>query len=57
MKQREIVSASEFDAVAEDFGKEERKRFGQDGFATVVDRIARFEREIGIHELAEVTAQ
>jgi hypothetical protein len=54
---REVVSANEFDAMAEDFETEERKRFGQDGFATMVDRVTRLERAIGINDLARVTAQ
>ena len=55
-KLREIVSRNEFDAMAEDFEKDERRGFGEDGFAAMVDRVARLEQEIGIHDLARATA-
>ncbi len=56
-KLRDVVSANEFDAMAEDFEMEEHTRFGQDGFATMVDRVRGFERAMGIDDLARVTAQ
>jgi hypothetical protein len=36
---------------------EERKRFGQDGFAAMVERVTGFQRAMGIDDLAQVTAQ
>jgi hypothetical protein len=54
---RDVVSANEFDAMAEDFGAKKRKRFGEDGFTNMVDRVRRFERAMGIDEPARVTAQ
>jgi hemerythrin-like domain-containing protein len=52
---RELVSANEFDAIAEQFEHDERERFGQDGFEKVVDRVARLERMIGINDLSQFT--
>jgi hemerythrin-like domain-containing protein len=54
-KLRSLVSANEFDAMAEDFENEERRKFGQDGFEMMVDRVARLEKAIDIHDLAKVT--
>jgi hemerythrin-like domain-containing protein len=54
-KLRGIVSANEFDAIAEQFEHEERERFGEDGFEKMVDRVARLERMIGINDLNQFT--
>ena len=52
---RELVTANEFDAIAEQFEHDERERFGEDGFEKVVDRVARLERMIGINDLNQFT--
>lgn len=52
---RELVSANEFDAIAEQFEHDERERFCEDGFEKVVDRVARLERMIGINDLNQFT--
>lgn len=54
-KLRAIVSPHEFDALAEDFERDERRRFGDDGFERYVARVAMLERELGIHDLARFT--
>jgi hemerythrin-like domain-containing protein len=54
-KLRELVSANEYDAMAEDFEKQEKQKFGDDGFEKMVDRVARIEQTIGIHDLARFT--
>jgi hemerythrin-like domain-containing protein len=54
-KLRSVVSANEFDAMADDFEKDEHRRFGEDGFETMVDRVAGLERALGIYELARFT--
>lgn len=54
-KLRSIVSANEFDSMAEDFEKDEHQKFGQDGFELMVDRVARLERAIGINDLSKFT--
>ena len=42
-KLRELVSAHEYDAMAEDFEKKEHQLFGDDGFEKMVDRVAKLE--------------
>jgi hemerythrin-like domain-containing protein len=54
-KLRVVVSANEFDAMAEDFEKDERRKFGEDGFEMMVDRVAALERALGIYDLAKFT--
>jgi hemerythrin-like domain-containing protein len=52
---RKVVSASEFDAMAEEFERKERELFGDDGFEKVVARVAALERAIGIDDLDRFT--
>ncbi len=54
-KLREVVSANEFDAMAEDFERDEHRRFGQDGFELYVEKVANLERQVGIYDLAKFT--
>jgi hemerythrin-like domain-containing protein len=54
-KLRAVVSAHEFAAMAEDFERDERRKFGQDGFAMMVQRVADLERAIGIDDLSKFT--
>jgi hemerythrin-like domain-containing protein len=54
-KLRSVVSANEFAAMAEDFEKDERRKFGEDGFETMVARVANLEKAIDIDNLAKVT--
>jgi hemerythrin-like domain-containing protein len=52
---RSVVSAHEYDAMAEDFEKKEHQLFGEDGFEKMVQRVADLERAIGINDLAQFT--
>jgi hemerythrin-like domain-containing protein len=54
-KLRDVVSANEFDAMADDFEKDEQKKFGQDGFESMVHKVAGLERTLGINDLAKFT--
>lgn len=54
-KLRSIVSPHEFDAMAEDFERDERRKFGEDGFERYVERVAVLEQALGIHDLALFT--
>ena len=54
-KLRSIVSAHEFDAMAEDFERDERRKFGQDGFERYVAQVTALEQALGIHDLARFT--
>jgi len=50
-----IVSGHEYDALGEQFEDEEHRRFGEDGFEKMVDRVAGVERRLGIYDLAQFT--
>jgi hemerythrin-like domain-containing protein len=52
---RRIVSPHEYGALGEDFEKIEHRLFGEDGFESMVDRVAALERELGIDDLAQFT--
>ena len=52
---RSLVSAHEYDAMAEDFEKKEHKLFGEDGFEMMARRVAGLEQQIGINDLAQFT--
>jgi hemerythrin-like domain-containing protein len=52
---RSLVSAHEFDAMAEDFETKEHQLFGSDGFEMMVKRVAGLEQQIGIGDLAQFT--
>lgn len=52
---RRIVSASEYDALGEDFEDKEHALFGDDGFESMVDRVAGIEKQLGIYDLAQFT--
>ena len=54
-KLRAIVSPHEFDAMREDFERDERRRFGEGGFESYVARVAALEQSLGIHDLALLT--
>ena len=56
-KLRSLVTASEYDAMAEDFERKEHQHFGDDGFEKVVQRVAALEEKIGIHDLNQFTPQ
>ncbi len=48
---RKIVSKHEYDSLGEEFEKNEHKKFGEDGFATMVHRVEQIEKKLGIYEL------
>ena len=52
---RKIVSPHEYDALGEQFEDEEHRRFGEDGFERMVERVATIEKSLGIYELAQFT--
>jgi hemerythrin-like domain-containing protein len=52
---RGLVSAHEYDALGEDFEKQENQLFGQDGFEKMVDKVAAIEKRLGIYDLAQFT--
>jgi len=52
---RKIISQHEYDSLGEEFERNEQKRFGADGFETMVGKVAEIERQLGIYELAQFT--
>jgi hemerythrin-like domain-containing protein len=52
---RKIVSQHEYDSLGEEFEDNEQKRFGKDGFETMVNKVAAIEKSLGIYELAQFT--
>ena len=52
---RRLVSAHEYDALGETFEEEEHRRFGQEGFEGMVERVASLEKELGIYDLKQFT--
>ena len=54
-KLRSLVSQNEYDSIAEQFERDEKQKFGDDGFEKMVDRVAQIERMIGVDDLAKFT--
>jgi hemerythrin-like domain-containing protein len=54
-KLKDVVSANEYDAMAEDFEKEEHRLFGEDGFEKMAARVAQLEQQMGVHDLSQFT--
>jgi len=52
---RRIVSKHEYDALGEEFEKNENKRFGEDGFEKMIAKTEDIERSLGIYELSRFT--
>lgn len=52
---RSVVSAHEYDAMAEDFERKEHQLFGSDGFEMMTKKVAGLEQRIGIGDLAQFT--
>lgn len=54
-KLREVVSAHEFDSIGEEMEKQEKQKFGDDGFEKMVAHVAELEKAIGIADLNQFT--
>jgi hemerythrin-like domain-containing protein len=52
---RKLVSKHEYDSLGEEFEENEHKLFGEDGFDTMVNKVADIEKSLGIYELAQFT--
>jgi len=52
---RKLVSQHEYDSLGEEFEQNEHKRFGEDGFETMVSKVADIEKQLDIYELAQFT--
>jgi len=54
---RSIVSPEEFGALGDQFEDKEHELFGDEGFEKMVDKVGELEKTLGIHNLAQFTAQ
>jgi len=52
---RKIVSEDEYFALGEDFEDREHELFGEDGFETMVEKVANIEKQLGIYDLSRFT--
>ena len=52
---RKIVSDNEYDSLGEEFEENEHRRFGEDGFETMVNKVADIEKTLGIYDLTQFT--
>lgn len=52
---RKIVSKHEYDSLGEQFERNEHKLFGEDGFETMVNKVAGIEKSLGIYDLSQFT--
>lgn len=52
---RKLVSKHEYDSLGEEFENNEHKLFGEDGFETMVGKVAAIEKALGIYDLAQFT--
>jgi hemerythrin-like domain-containing protein len=52
---RKLVSQHEYDSLGEEFERNEHKRFGEDGFEVMVNKVADIEKQLGIYDLAQFT--
>jgi hemerythrin-like domain-containing protein len=52
---RKIVSKHEYDSLGEEFENNEQKKFGKDGFESMVTKVADIEKQLGIYELSQFT--
>ena len=53
----QIVSPHEYDDLGEEFEGKEHALFGEEGFETMVDRVAAIEKKLGIYDLRQFTPQ
>jgi hemerythrin-like domain-containing protein len=52
---RKIVSKNEYFSLGEEFEDKEHDLFGQDGFETMVEKVASLEKQLGIYDLSHFT--
>jgi hemerythrin-like domain-containing protein len=52
---RKLVSRHEYDSLGEEFENNEHKLFGEDGFETMVAKVADIEKQLGIYNLSQFT--
>jgi len=50
-----IISGNEYDALGDEFEKKEDELFGEDGFESMVEKVAALERQVGLFDLNQFT--
>lgn len=54
---RKLVTQNEYDSLGEEFEDKEHELFGEDGFVSMVDKVANIEKSIGIYDLSKFTTK
>jgi hemerythrin-like domain-containing protein len=54
---RKIIPENEYFEMGEDFENKEHELFGEEGFESIVEKVAVLENQLGIYELSEFTPQ
>jgi len=54
---RKIIPENEYFEMGEDFESKEHELFGDEGFESIVGKVADLEKQLGIYELSEFTPQ
>ena len=54
---RKIIPGKEYFEMGEDFENKEHELFGEEGFESVVGKVADLEKQLGIYELSKFTPQ
>jgi hemerythrin-like domain-containing protein len=52
---KKLLSAKQLDKLGDKFEEEENRRFGQNGFEEIVNRVAAIEKRLGIYDLSQYT--
>jgi hemerythrin-like domain-containing protein len=52
---RKLVLKHEYDSLGEEFENNEHKKFGEDGFESMVNKVSGIEKTLGIYELSQFT--
>jgi hemerythrin-like domain-containing protein len=54
---RKLVSQHEYDSLGEEFENNEHKLFGEDGFETMIEKVATLEKQLNIYERSQFLSQ
>lgn len=52
---RKLVTRHEFHALGEEFERNEKKKFGQDGFQSILSQVEKIENDLGIYSIEQYT--
>lgn len=54
---RKLVTQNEYDSLGEEFEDKEHELFGEDGFESMVEKVANIEKQLGIYDLSKFTPE